>query len=152
MPVTPVVIKPSTSKPVSQLANYLSDIYNDEKRPRLEDELEDYLSSARESSGNNFDMLNYWRQQQTCYPCLCAMARDYLSISATSASSERVFSTGRDLLGICRHSLKPSTMEVCICLRSWMRAGVIGKKPANAAHDSCEDLADDDDETDFSDM
>jgi hypothetical protein len=52
------------------------------------------------------------------------MARDYLAITATSASSERVFSTGKDLLGICRLCLKPTTMKACMCLRSWLRARI----------------------------
>jgi len=44
---------------------------------------------------------------------------------ATSVASERSFSTGRDLLGTARNSLLPSTMQICVCLRSWYRAGLV---------------------------
>ena len=56
------------------------------------------------------------------------MARDILAITASSASSERVFSSGRDLIGISRHKLIPQTMEACICLRSWFRNDVVKNK------------------------
>ena len=60
----------------------------------------------------------------TCYPRLSCVARDYLAITATSASIERVFSAGKDLLGISRFCLKPTTTEACMCLRFWLRAGI----------------------------
>lgn len=53
------------------------------------------------------------------------MASDYLAVLASSASSERVFSASRDLLGITRFNLKPNTMEACILLRSWIRSGLL---------------------------
>ena len=111
-------------KKASELNEYLSDVYTVKKRARLTDELEDYLSEPREPSDESYDNLLYWKQHTTCYPRLSRMARDYLAITATSASSERVFSVGRDLLGICRFCLKPTTMEACMCLRSWWRAGI----------------------------
>lgn len=46
------------------------------------------------------------------------MVRNYLKTTGTSTSSERVFSTGRELLGITRHSMSSLTMKACICLRS----------------------------------
>jgi hypothetical protein len=120
---------PSTSRDVNPVKNtelneYLSDLYSVKKRPRLEDELQDYLAEPREPSDSSYDNLSYWKAHTACYPRLSCMARDYLAITATSASSERVFSTGKDLLGICRFCLKPTTMEACMCLRSWLRAGI----------------------------
>lgn len=53
------------------------------------------------------------------------MARDYLPIPATSAASERSFSTGRDLLGIYRQRLLPDTMEHTVCLRSWLNSKLV---------------------------
>ena len=55
------------------------------------------------------------------------MAMDYLAIPATSVSSERVFSTGRDLLGMNRQSLCSETMEasVFILCSSWLRSKTI---------------------------
>lgn len=48
------------------------------------------------------------------------MAKDFLPIPATSAASERSFSTGRDLIGINRHSLGSCTIESSITLRIWL--------------------------------
>ena len=48
------------------------------------------------------------------------MAQDFLPIPATSAASERSFSTGRDLIGINRNSLGSCTIESSITLRIWL--------------------------------
>ncbi|KZR99449.1 Uncharacterized protein APZ42_004668, partial [Daphnia magna] len=126
----------------TELNAYLSDLYSVKKRARLEDELEDYLAEPREPSDASYDNLSYWKAHMTCYPRLSCMARDYLAITATSASSERVFSSGKDLLGICRFCLKPTTMEACMCLRSWLRAGIklMGGEDANVSSSSQEPL------------
>ncbi|EFX77383.1 hypothetical protein DAPPUDRAFT_247777 [Daphnia pulex] len=58
------------------------------KRARLEDELEDYLAEPREPSNASYDNLSYCKAQMKCYPRLSFMARDYLAITATRASSE----------------------------------------------------------------
>lgn len=49
------------------------------------------------------------------------MARDYLAIPATSASSERVFSTGRHLISDTRNCLSAKTIQACLCLKSWFK-------------------------------
>ncbi|KAK4003906.1 hypothetical protein OUZ56_005655 [Daphnia magna] len=65
------------------------------------------------------------------------MARDMLSIPATSAGSERAFSTGKDCFGIARMSLNTETVEALICLRSWFKAV---KPPALRVFHKCENL------------
>ena len=39
------------------------------------------------------------------------------------------------MLGICRQSLQPSTMEACMCVRSWLRSSCeeIGEGKAEKA-------------------
>jgi hypothetical protein len=51
---------PSTSRDVNPVKNtelneYLSDLYSVKKRPRLEDELQDYLAEPRELSDSSYD-------------------------------------------------------------------------------------------------
>jgi hypothetical protein len=70
----------------------------------------------------------YWANRSCRWPRLGQMARDLLSIPATSAASERAFSVGKDVFGISRMSLKPETVEALICLRSWYKAGLVGVK------------------------
>jgi hAT family C-terminal dimerisation region len=45
------------------------------------------------------------------------MAKDYLSIPGTSVTVERVFSGGRDILGIRRYSLGPETFRTLMILK-----------------------------------
>ena len=64
--------------------------------------MNDYLRSSLEKLPPSIDVAKYWKLNSTQWPDLSALARDYLAIPATSAASERAFSTGRDLLGIYR--------------------------------------------------
>lgn len=88
------------------------------------DELDSYLALGRENIADD-DVALYWKVNAGKWKCLSKMAKDFLAIPATSASSERSFRTGRDLLGLNRQSMHSNTMEACICLRSWFRAGLI---------------------------
>ncbi|XP_066599993.1 uncharacterized protein [Prorops nasuta] len=53
-------------------------------------EFEQYLSQPRAS--NNEDILLWWKQHSIQYPIMSQIARDFLSIPATSVPSERLFS------------------------------------------------------------
>ena len=48
------------------------------------------------------------------------IARKYLSILASSASSERFFSQGALIISKLRNRLNKSTFEKIICLESWV--------------------------------
>ena len=52
------------------------------------------------------DPLEGWRESRKVYPRLSNLARKYLCIPATSSSSERVFSTGGNIVNCLRSSLK----------------------------------------------
>jgi hypothetical protein len=97
-----------------QSKKYVDTIYKF-KAPRVrhQEKLENYLSIGPEDGDEN--VLLYWKQHTNQWPNLSIMARDYFAATATSASSERGFSTGRDILGITRHRMSPLTMEACIC-------------------------------------
>ena len=73
------------------------------------------------------DIYVYWASKSRRWPKLCSMAKDLLSIPATSTASERAFSMAKDVFGIARMSLNPETVEALICLRSWYRAGLLNK-------------------------
>lgn len=59
----------------------------------------------------------WWRTHKDEYPRMAAAARDYLAIPAAEVAVERLFSRGRDLLGVRRHSLKGETMRKVMLLR-----------------------------------
>ena len=48
---------------------------------------------------------------QTMYPLLSGVAKKYLSITATSAPSERLFSRSGQIITPLRSSLKPETVK-----------------------------------------
>ena len=108
----------------------LEEVYGSKsKRPRPAqpiDELEAYL--AQEKEPLDTDPLVYWASKTSRWPRLCMMARDILAITATSASSERCFNAGTDLLGLNRHSLMPETMEASICVRSGLRSKLVNMR------------------------
>jgi hypothetical protein len=81
-------------------------------------ELKDYCNnSIRLNGGQNQDMVNSKK-----YPNLSRMARDYLAIPGTSASSERLFSSGKLTISETRSRLSASTIQACQCLQSWFKS------------------------------
>ena len=92
------------------------------------DELREYEKEETEPiAGGPYRIFYYWALWSSQWPKLSAMAKDLLSIPATSAASERAFSTGKDVFGIARMSLHPETVEALVCLRSWYKAGLVGE-------------------------
>ena len=62
--------------------------------------------------------LAYWKNH-THFPILSMMARDYVAIQATSASSERTFSRAKHVITETRTRLGSHPIESLMCLRSW---------------------------------
>lgn len=57
------------------------------------------------------DVLAWWCTQQETYPRLSMLARVILALPATSASSERIFSTAGLMVNAKRSSLAPSAVD-----------------------------------------
>lgn len=95
----------------------LSSIYK-KKKIVSSVELEEYLKQPTVSMNTN--PLKWWKVNEEQFPNLAMMARDYLAIPGTSASSERLFSSGRQLITDFRCSLSPSTIQACMCLKNWL--------------------------------
>ena len=87
------------------------------------------------------NVLDYWKYKQSKWPNLALMAKDILAVTASSASSERSFSSGRDMIGISRHRLLPDTVEACICIRSWLRANIAKWTPSRSVDERNESPA-----------
>jgi hypothetical protein len=88
-------------------------------RPNPTSAMERYMKM--EQVDVDFDILHWWRVHgSTAFPSVALMARDYLAIPATSASIERVFSGGRDLVHFRRSALNEESIRACMCLKSWL--------------------------------
>ena len=91
-----------------------------------EDELTHYLSE--EEVDEKVDVLNWWKlQEMGPYPNLAQMARNYLSIPASSAATERSFSVAENLITENRSRLTSVTVRALMCLKSWRKFGLISE-------------------------
>ena len=75
------------------------------------DEVERYLRlpeiPLQTPSGNDQDILLWWKQHESEFPNLSKMARQFLAAPASSAAAERLFSAA----GKMHDDLKKSTLE-----------------------------------------
>ena len=82
----------------------------------LAGDLEKYLLHDLE---DNIEPLLWWKAQ-TKYPILSQIARDFLSIQATSVASEQAFSVAGHTLTAERNRLHADTARVTLCVKSWI--------------------------------
>jgi len=113
-----VDISSSLPSSASQFTSYL----NETSLETSKNELLKYLDEENESLLNKkFDVLLWWRLNAHRYPVIAKMAKNFLSIPATSVSSESTFSTGGRVLDDYRSSLKPAMVEALVCASSWIK-------------------------------
>ncbi|ROI15721.1 Zinc finger BED domain-containing protein DAYSLEEPER [Anabarilius grahami] len=68
--------------------------------------------------GDPFDVLLWWKENAKTFPNLAMIARKILSIPASSAASERDFSTAGFVIQEQRTQLKPGTVDDILFLHS----------------------------------
>ena len=83
----------------------------------------EYLISPVVTTEEEEDLhiLRWWKAQAYVQPAVAAMAKDFLAIQATSASSERAFSIARRVVTEFRGSLAPRTIRALLCLKTWLK-------------------------------
>ena len=62
------------------------------------------------------DVLQWWDEHKVYYPATAHVARQFLSVPATSVESERLFSATGRLISKLRSRLLPETAEILIFL------------------------------------
>jgi hAT family C-terminal dimerisation region len=82
--------------------------------------------------------LDYWKANTSKYPVLSNIARNYLQIPASSASSKRFFSQGALIISKLRNRLNKDTFEKIISLKSW---GVFKDKEEEEERKRIKDLS-----------
>jgi hypothetical protein len=66
-------------------------------------------------------ILNYWNTNKYEYPSMFQAVRDYLPIPGSEVDVERLFNTGRDMLGIRRFSMSGNTLRTLMMLKDTLR-------------------------------
>jgi hypothetical protein len=84
-------------------------------------ELVKYLDLESVSANDliNFDILAWWKKNETTYPILSIMARDLLTAPVSSVASESAFSAGKRVLDEKRSRLAPDILDCLMCLKDW---------------------------------
>ncbi|GES99129.1 ribonuclease H-like domain-containing protein [Rhizophagus clarus] len=90
------------------------------KRQRVNNEIDEFqLYNLLPVSPPDTDPLEFWKINESQYPRLANMARDYLAIPSTSVPSEQCFSAGKYLITDTRNRLAGKTVRACMALKSW---------------------------------
>ena len=67
----------------------------------------------------SFDLLGWWKTNQSKYPILSIMAREILSVLVSTIASEASFSAGGRAVSDKRCGLSLKTVEALVCLKDW---------------------------------
>ncbi|XP_059410212.1 E3 SUMO-protein ligase ZBED1-like [Carassius carassius] len=112
--VPPKKTKRSLASFFSNRPTTTTDTENLSAQQAVERELGNYLLSPH--ADNDSNPLDWWKVYQNNFPRVSQLAQHYLCIQATSSPSERVFSTGGNIVTCKRASLKPDNVDQLVFL------------------------------------
>lgn len=104
--------------------SFFNSVYLDESNApsTWRNELTKYYESPRVP--RNINILDWWKTHESVYPNLARMARDILSILASSGPVERLFSECALVMTTKRTSLKCKNLKNLVCINSWSRSSL----------------------------
>lgn len=85
------------------------------------DELTQYLSEPPAPLPT--DVLEWWKVNNTRYPRLSVMARDFLAVQATSLAPEELFCRRGDDIDKQRYCMPHDSTPALLCIKSWIQSG-----------------------------
>jgi len=85
-------------------------------------ELERYLEFPIDEE---IELLLWWQAHSSEFPIISEMARDFLTIQATSVASKQAFSVAGNTITKTRNRLLPETARACLCMKSWLSNDLI---------------------------
>lgn len=110
----------SSQAPPSKLSRIHRKTKNIAKSPMMKaHEVDTYCSM--DPLEEESDPLAWWRENRVTFPKLSVMARDILSIPATSTPSERAFSSARHLLPFTRNRMNATSIEACMIVKNSLK-------------------------------
>ena len=68
----------------------------------------------------NCDVLAWWKEKEAQFPILSIMARDLLTVQASTVASESAFSFSGRVISKLRTNLSPLAVETCVCLKDYL--------------------------------
>lgn len=80
----------------------------------IEKEIQSYLMLPAVDS--DFNPLEWWKTPEINFPKLAKLAKKYLCVPVSSSPSERVFSTGGNIVACHWASLKPDNVDRLVFL------------------------------------
>ena len=106
---------------MSTLSGFQSFLEETNSEP-CQSEITSYLEDkTHPMTDPNFRLVDWWRLNAHRYPVIAKMARKFLTVPATSVSSESAFSTGGRVLDDYRSSLHPKMVEALVCAASFIK-------------------------------
>lgn len=107
---------PPTKKPMYDFDEWLS------RRKKIAtmtmNEMQCYLALPQMARSTR--SLEWWKRNESSYPIVSKMARDYLAIPATSVPSGRIINDGADLVSPNRARLDAQSIRMATCVKSWL--------------------------------
>jgi hypothetical protein len=83
-------------------------------------ELASYLESDTITEfDEDFNVLSWWHQHKLTYPILSLLAKDVLTVPASTISSESTFSLADRVIEERRCRLAPDMVEILSCIKDW---------------------------------
>ncbi|CAA7024760.1 unnamed protein product [Microthlaspi erraticum] len=88
----------------------------------LKSELDQYLDETLLPRVQEFDVLDWWKQNKLKFPTLSKMARDILTVPVSAAAfGDHVFDLeAREMDEYKTTMLRPETVEALICAKAWL--------------------------------
>lgn len=86
-------------------------------------EIDFYIESP--CANKDVDILTWWRDHENVYPILAKMAKDLLSVMATSVPVERLFSNTAQIMVPRRRTMKNDIFQALGTISSWIKSDLV---------------------------
>ena len=80
------------------------------------------MKSCEDIEDEDFDILNWWRVNESKYRVLSKLVKDIFAIQVSTITSKSAFSIGGRILDPFRSSLTPKMVETLVCTQNWFKA------------------------------